>query len=209
MSTPIRLFVEGGGDRNHALQTACRQAFSALLEKAGLKGTMPRIVACGGRQNAFDRFRSALERDSQHYLSILLVDSEAAVTSDDPWRHVAERRGDGWKKPDGATADQLHLMVQCMEAWLLVDRKALQNYFGKSLKEGKLPAANRQVEGIAKGEPFTLLQQATAGARGDGAYQKGSLAFKILGEVDPNRLRRASSWADRFFATLERLTKAE
>jgi hypothetical protein len=37
-----KLFVEGGGYHNQALEAECRQAFSKLLEKAGFCGRMPR-----------------------------------------------------------------------------------------------------------------------------------------------------------------------
>jgi hypothetical protein len=55
----FKLYVEGGGDRNKALQTECRRGFSEFLSKAGLKGRMPRIVACGGRTQTYDSFRTA------------------------------------------------------------------------------------------------------------------------------------------------------
>lgn len=51
----MKLYVEGGGDTN-LLRTACRQGFSEFLKKAGLAGRMPRVVACGGRQDAYDAF---------------------------------------------------------------------------------------------------------------------------------------------------------
>lgn len=55
----MKLYVEGGGD-SAALKTACRAGFSEFLSKAGLKGKMPRIVACGSRQNAYDSFCTAI-----------------------------------------------------------------------------------------------------------------------------------------------------
>ena len=47
----MRLYVEGGGDSS-TLKTACRAGFSEFLRKAGLRGYLPRIVACGSRTNA-------------------------------------------------------------------------------------------------------------------------------------------------------------
>ena len=55
----IKLYVEGGGD-SKALKTACRKGFRKFIEKAGLMGNMPKIVACGGRQKAYQSFRKAL-----------------------------------------------------------------------------------------------------------------------------------------------------
>ena len=37
---------EGGGD-SRAVNVKCRKGFSDFLEKSGLKGKMPRIVASG------------------------------------------------------------------------------------------------------------------------------------------------------------------
>ena len=128
----VKLYVEGGGD-SAALKTACREGFARFLEKAGLSGHMPRIVACGGRQDAFDSFCTALKNGEP---ALLLVDSEAPVafaaqlgdaTVKDvrsqwlPWLHLLHRPGDGWEKPAGAQDMQCHLMVQCMESWLLAD----------------------------------------------------------------------------------------
>lgn len=55
----MKLYVEGGGNAA-SLKTACREGFSKLLEKAGFKGRMPRIVACGSRNDAFDSFCTAI-----------------------------------------------------------------------------------------------------------------------------------------------------
>ncbi|MDR0720595.1 MAG: hypothetical protein LBF78_13230, partial [Treponema sp.] len=55
----VKIYVEGGGD-THTLRTACRRGFSGFLEKAGLKGYMPRIVACGSRNNAYADFCTAM-----------------------------------------------------------------------------------------------------------------------------------------------------
>ena len=47
----VKLYVEGGGD-SRAINVKCRKGFSDFLEKSGLKGKMPRVVASGSRQNA-------------------------------------------------------------------------------------------------------------------------------------------------------------
>ena len=47
----VKLYVAGSGDAK-PLKTACRKGFSEFLKKVGLTGRMPRIVACGSRENA-------------------------------------------------------------------------------------------------------------------------------------------------------------
>ena len=49
----VKIYVEGGGD-TRALRTLCRRGFSEFFAKVGLRGRMPRIVASGGRRQAFD-----------------------------------------------------------------------------------------------------------------------------------------------------------
>jgi energy-coupling factor transporter ATP-binding protein EcfA2 len=100
ITRPVR---EGGGD-THTLRTACRRGFSEFLEKTGLKGYMPRIVACGSRNNAYGDSCTAIKNNES---AMLLVDSESPVAKDyrekdpskwDPRRHLTVRQGDGWTK---------------------------------------------------------------------------------------------------------------
>lgn len=202
VSPPRKLFVEGGGNHNDALKTECRRAFTALLEKAGFKGRMPRIVACGGRLNAYEQFCTAIANGEG---AILLVDSEAPVKTENPWQHVAQRPGDEWDQPAGATEDHLHLMVQCMESWILSDRRALREYFGQGFQENALPATGRIPEDIRKLDLYNCLEQATRKTRTKGTYDKGSHSFKLLAIADPGLVRKAGGWAERFFATLDTL----
>ena len=137
----MKLYVEGGG---HAasLRTACREGFTKFLSRAGLAGHMPRVVACGSRAEAYDSFCTAMQNGED---ALLLVDSEAPVLARaqpgnaaqreererwQPWLHLRERKGDGWEMPAGSSDLQCHLMVQCMEAWLLADRGVLKTFFG-------------------------------------------------------------------------------
>ena len=49
----------------------------------------------------------------------------APVISALPWDHVTQRTGEGGVRPEGATDAHLHLMVQCMETWLVARRPVL------------------------------------------------------------------------------------
>jgi len=81
----VRLYVEGGGDSKR-LKTQCRRGFRKFIEKAGLQGRMPRIVACGGRQRAYDSFATALAAGTS--TPMLLVDAERRVTDASAWEHL-------------------------------------------------------------------------------------------------------------------------
>ena len=107
----VKIYVEGGGDSKD-LRTRCRKGFSSFFEKANLAGRMPRVIACGGRDAAFDKFRTAFGARKAEEFIVLLVDSENPVADDaGPWKHLAGR--DGWHMPDAATDENAHLMVQC------------------------------------------------------------------------------------------------
>lgn len=54
----VKLYVEGGGD-GRVLRQALREGFRAFFESAGLT-RLPRVVACGSRQRAYDVFRAQL-----------------------------------------------------------------------------------------------------------------------------------------------------
>ena len=197
MST--RLYVEGGGDRK-PLRTECRQAFRAFLQKAGLAGRLPRIFASGGRQQAYDNFRHALGASRGDDFVVLLVDSEGPIATDaERWRHLKDR--DGWDKPAGATDDQVHLMVQCMEAWFLADRPVLADYFGDGFSENSLPR-RADVEEVSKQELELGLNAATRNSRPKGAYRKGRDSFALLADLDPDKVANASPHAKRFLEAL-------
>lgn len=194
----VRLYVEGGGDTN-SLRTACRQGFSDFLKKAGLAGHMPRIVACGSRQNAYDDFCTALKNGET---AILLVDSEESVALTtppfQPWIHLQNRVGDKWVKPQNATNQQCHLMVECMEAWFLADKEALRVFFGSGFKEAALPNVGGSIEKIRKQDIYAALAIATSDCKTKEKYGKGEHSFKILSLIDPAKVVDKSAWAKNF-----------
>ncbi len=195
----VKLFVEGGGDSD-ALKTECRQAFTKLLERAGVKGRMPRVVACGARRNAFEQFCTALEGKGD--LAILLVDAESAVTHKSPWDHVATREGDKWVRPKGATEEQLHLMVECMESWFLADPRALAAFYGRGFHASKLPTG--KPESLSKADLYSKLKEATKDTKTKGSYGKGAHSFKLLATLDPSLVAAACPWAAKFFESLRK-----
>jgi len=199
----VRVYVEGGGDHNKALQTECRKGFSEFLQKAGLEGRMPRIVACGGRSRAFASFRTSHETAGADYVPVLLVDSESPVIEQNPWEHVRLRQGDGWTRPNGASNDQIHFMVQAMEAWFHADMEAMQRFYGPLFKVAAL-SQRQDIENIAKADLFDGLRRATKDCQ-KGEYSKGEVSFHVLARTDPAKVRKASAHANRFLAVLERI----
>ena len=205
----IKLFVEGGGDPK-TLRTACREGFAEFLKKAGLKGSMPRIVACGSRGSAYSDFCTAVAKGQP---ALLLVDSEAPVAAqhqpgDDkgqwrPWAHLAQRQGDRWTRPNGADENDCHLMVQCMESWLLADLQTLQTFFNPGFNAKALPAPSRPIESMDTETLYHALKSATANCKTKAEFGKAEHSFKLLARIDPQKVAAASGWADRFLAEVK------
>lgn len=194
----VRIYVEGGGV-GKTLRTKCRMGFSIFFEKAGLEGRMPRIIACGDRETAFDRFRTAFETRETDEFIVLLVDSEDAVADGTgPWEHLAQH--DGWVSPREAVEIQVHLMVRCMEAWFLADVDVLIGYFGPDFNVGALPG-QKKIEEIGKDDILKGLQSASRRC-GKGEYHKGGHSFDILQQIDPAKVCGVSPHAKRLVDTL-------
>jgi hypothetical protein len=166
---------------------------------------MPRVVACGSRNDAFDSFVTAV---GQGKSAVLLVDSEDRLLNDSPVGHL--RRRDKWAIVDGLD-EQVHLMVQCMENWFLADKEALAEFFGQGFQSSALPA-NPKVEEISKADVFVGLEQATKAVKAvksKGRYGKGAHSFAILARIDPAKVKTAAPYAMRLFQYLNRTVGAD
>ena len=204
----VKLYVEGGGDAA-ALKTACRQGFTRFITNARII-KRPRVVACGGREDAYDSFCTAIANGDE---AILLVDSETSVAGQyqqgshedwQPWQHLNERAGDEWEKPAGSEDTDCHLMVQIMESWFLADRETLKNYFGQGFQENQLPAAANAIESVSKVQVYDALAKATRSCKTKGQYGKGDHSFNLLATIDPVLITTASPWAKRFVDELKK-----
>ena len=157
---------------------------------------MPRIVASGSREDAYDAFKTAHTRGNRHVM--LLVDAEGPVAAAGPWEHLRQR--DGWRRHSGATDDQCHLMVQIMESWFLADRETLEDFYGQRFNVNALPH-NPNIEAVSKHDVLNRLAQATRPTQ-KGSYAKGGHGFAILEKLDPNKVRSASRSAKRFLRAI-------
>ena len=191
-----KLFIEGGGDRK-SLKRECRAGFGKFIERAGLRGKKPRIVASGSRNKAYEDFLTAHARGDA--TAMLLVDAESPVATRTAWEHLQRR--DGWSRPAGATDDQCHLMVQVMESWFLSDPDALERFYDQGFRKGALPGNPNNTESVPKGDVENGLSRSTASAR-KGRYHKGRHSFKILATIDPGKVMAASSHAANFISAL-------
>lgn len=190
----VRLYVEGGGDRNSKI--ACREAFRSFVRKAGAEDRMPKIIASGSRDEAYKDFNAAHTQGD--VTAMLLVDAEEEVTAPGSWAHLRSR--DNWHRPTGASNDHCHLMVQVMESWFLADRPALQQFYGQRFRSQALPG-NPNIEQIPKQDVLNGLERAAQGTPARG-YSKGRHSFEILATLDPAKVTAASPHARTFVQTL-------
>lgn len=201
----MKIYIEGAGPTD-AARTECQKAFAKFFESAGLKGRMPRTVACGSRNEAYDKFKTALKNGED---ALLLVDSEKPVPVDlstgkpvSPWNHVKDR--DDWHRPDGATDDHIHFMVVCMESWFIADKQEFIRYYSTGNRRchaNAIPDHNT-VELLLKNTIFQSLKVATS-LSGNAQYKKGTRSFDILAIIRPHMVAAASYHARRLFCRLK------
>lgn len=186
-----RLFIEGGESKED--QIRCREGFRKLLDKAGFATSkkMPRLSACGGRNAAFDDFKTAhANRRAGDYIA-LLVDSEDPVADvEKTWEHL--RRRDRWEKPPGAVDAEVLLMTTCMETWIVADHAALETHYGHRLQKSALPPLI-DLEKRQRHEVYDKLSHATRNC--SNAYAKGKRSFEVFGTLHPEALNSLPSFA--------------
>jgi hypothetical protein len=88
----IRLYIEG--DRR--LRPGFGMFFERLRDLARSRRVGWDIKLCGGRNSAFDDFKTALDQHPGAF-NILLLDSEGPLNGE-PWDHLRKRDGRSTKK---------------------------------------------------------------------------------------------------------------
>lgn len=193
--TGIAIYVEGGGDSRDG-KAALRQGFDALLDRqktaARIRKMGWKLVLCGGRDTTFEAFQHATS-DAPADIVALLVDAEQPVANATPDGRVAHLASqDRWELGD-VVAERVHLMTQCMEAWIVADAEMLAAYYGKDFRVGALPKRT-----VLDDEPKDTLYSALRAASKDtqkGAYSKIKHASELLKRVRPDKVAaRCSSF---------------
>lgn len=206
MIKSIAMYIEGGGDiakTNIPFRKGMLEFLKPVANLARKKSIRWDITVCGGRREAYDAFVNAIKKYPER-CNLLLVDSEEAVSDETaPWVHLLNRKGDGWKRPEGASDEQCQLMVISMEAWFLADPDNLVKHFGSHFDASKLPPADR-AEITSKDAINEALKKATKNTAAK-EYRKIRDGAKLLEKIDPNVVRKHCKWCERLFSTLEKL----
>jgi hypothetical protein len=128
------------------------------------------------------------------------VDSDTAVTAETPAMHLRAKLDSADISSDAR--ENVFLMVQCMEAWLVTDVDALEKCFGKMLKARALPQ-NPNVESVPKRDVFHKLAIAIK-ATPSAPYHKIDHGAKILAELNPDQVGKRSANARNLHTFLRR-----
>jgi hypothetical protein len=193
--TAIRIYIEGGGN-TRATRSRLREGFhgflASLRELAREKRIRWDVIPSGSRKDAFDDFTTALRSHPGSWI-VLLVDSEEAVSSL-PRAHLRKR--DGWDL-SAAAEDQVHLMAQAMEAWLLADPGSLAEYYGDDFNPNGLPR-RQNLEEEPKASLYAALEAATRKTQ-KGTYAKIAHASDLLARISALKAQDRAPHCKRLF----------
>ena len=193
--------MEGGGEGN-ATKAALRQGMDTFLQplkEVARDKTLPwKLVCCGPRNEAFQRFRDAVN-NSANAVNVLLVDSEGPVNQS-ARRHLRDR--DGWNM-NFTREETVYLMVQTMETWIVADQAAVKSYYGQGFRENRLPKATN-LETVPKPTVERSLDEATEPTQ-KGRYHKIRHASDLLKLIDVESVKARCAHCQRLFDEVGRI----
>lgn len=219
----IKVYVEGGGN-TAAERSELRQGFDALFRTQKNSASAKRLglsfVLCGSRDEAYKTFVNEYKRSVEDTVCILLVDSEDEISDEqEPTENPEDMavknarlsenskarkdfliRREPWNLKD-VPSELIHLMVRCMEAWIVADPDALAVYYGKNFHRNKLPVSPN-LESVSKPDIYAKLSSATKDTP-KGSYAKIKHASKLLSRIVAEKVAKRcprfatfASWID-------------
>ena len=201
----LTIYMEGGGDSNGQLaqlRTGMDRFLTPIKDRFREKHWRWKLIPCGGRRSAYDKFSNAMKNQKPGEKIILLVDAEAPITESTRTLHLEKRPGDGWDL-SGVSEDHIHLMAQSMEAWIVADPEALSEYYGQNFLVNKLPV-RQNLEEEPKVDCAAKLADATRNTQ-KGEYKKIKHAAELLGKISSAKVRERCPHAETLFSTLNKL----
>lgn len=202
----IIVYLEGGktAQQNAELRTGFDQLLEQQKNAARTKRLQWKLVPCGGRDSACKAFVNAYQKTNDQTLCVLLVDSEDELPPEESIgdKETGEERRlrllrdsrvrrdhlsnrDCWDFGE-MPSDEIHLMVRCMETWIVADPDALRRYYGNGFRENQLPVrVNLEYE--PKLQIYDKLKKATKDTS-KGEYAKIKHASKLLAQIDPKKI---------------------
>ena len=195
----VQLYVEGGPKGAHADGLrSFRNRFKKHLIRLDSRLHTLEVSPCGSTDETIRDYAHALRENRPDCIVVLLVDSDAPVVAANPAKYL-QAKLDFAKVPANAR-ENVFLMVQCMEAWLVTDADALGKCFGKKLKRSALPR-NLNIEEVPKKDVLDKLASAVKPTP-SGAYHKIQHGAKILAELNPDLVGKRSGHARSLYSFL-------
>ena len=180
----IAIYVEGGGDtveQRKELRVGIDGLLRCQKQAAQAKFLRWKTVPSGGRQQTYEAFVHEVQHADDTALCVLLVDSEdelpgesskqkgatqevmeQCLAADAQTRKSHLTKRDKWNLKR-IPAENIHLMVRCMEAWIIADPEALIRFYGSAFNAGKLPTSP-DLENEVKSRLYAKLKEARASA---------------------------------------------
>lgn len=198
----LAIYLEGGGSGKESkaqLRRGMGEFLSDLRDLARDRSLNWKIVACGGRDQTFDRFQNSIS-EGDGSVSVLLVDAEDRVSTS-PRQHLRQR--DGWNL-DFATESSVQLMVQTMETWIVADTNALAVYYGPNFASNALPRSSANLETLDRNRVEAMLRHATRRTT-KREYKKIRDGSALLARIDSAAVRQRCPSCKRLFDTVKAL----
>ena len=118
-------------------------------------------------------------------------------------QHLANREKH-WRLED-VPEEFLHVMATTMETWIISDREALAEFYGKNFVENMLPT-RQDIEKITKLDVCNALKEATRRSQ-PGEYHKMRHAPKLLRLMNEATVREKCSHCNQLFLEIEKLLR--
>lgn len=180
------IFLEGGAEKDRRQRIRCQQAFHDLLDRMGFSGRKPTLVACGSRNNAYQKFVAEMSKPEPgaDWFAMWIDSEDPIAEKEETWKHLKTR--DEWDRPQGADDEQVLFMTTCMETWIVADHETLQKHYdGQELVKNRLPRSSN-LENVPREKVYQGLKGATERTRNP--FEKGKPAFELFGKLNPEAL---------------------
>ncbi|MGA9071841.1 MAG: DUF4276 family protein [Terracidiphilus sp.] len=188
----VRIYVEGGPKGADADGVrAFRNAFKKYFQQLDPRLKSLDVISYGSTDQTIKSYADGLRQFSASCSIALLVDADEPVTARTPAIHLQSKL-DSAKVPQNARQN-IFLMVQCMEAWLVTDESVLQACFGNKLRTGILPQ-NPDIEAVSKRDVLSALDAAIKPTP-TGRYHKVEHGARLLAKLNPNSVGSRSRHA--------------
>jgi hypothetical protein len=188
----VHLYVEGGPKGTHADGLRrFKNSFKQHLVQLDPRLSNLDVSPCGSTDETIRDYARAVQDKKTDSVVALLVDSDATVTAKTTAAHLRAKLA--FVKLAEKDREHIFLMVQCMEAWLVTDKDALEKCFGAKVHSLKFPA-NPDIESVPKNDILSALDKA-ASHTPTKHYGKIRDAAEILTVLRPERVAKRSRHA--------------